>query len=120
MRQEYPEDGPRSANAKWGAGSLLSCLLRDEPHTTSVLTLPADMEAGQDSRHWPLTADLALGLYSLLPAPLAEDYLQLPSPVLAQGDQLPLHLRREVSKHRLVGGVDAQRRGGEQQTRRQG
>ena len=52
-------------------------------------------------------------------AALAEHHLQLPPPVLAHRDQLPLHLRRKIAQHRLVGRMNAQRRRRQQQPRRQ-
>ena len=52
-------------------------------------------------------------------AALAEDHLQFAAPVLGERDQFPLDLRREVAQHRLVGGMDAQRRRGQQQARRE-
>jgi hypothetical protein len=54
----------------------------------------------------------ASGLRPALP----KHHLQFPPPMLALGQQFPLHLRRKVAQHRLVGRMNPERRPGQQQT----
>ena len=52
-------------------------------------------------------------------AALAKDDFQFATPMLAEGNQFPLNLGREITKHGLVGGVNAQSRRSQQQSRRE-
>jgi hypothetical protein len=41
---------------------------------------------------------------------LAEDDIQFVAPMLAESDEVPFHLGREIAKHRQVRGVDTEGR----------
>ncbi len=57
---------------------------------------------------------------SAFAAAFAEDDFEVATPVLGEGDELPLDLGLEVTQHGLVGGMNAEGRGGEDQARREG